>query len=106
ILQRFSRRRFNGPSVKNGRRPFRCTSALPQKAEVHPRSCYVARVPEGGHGRHSLNGTLWNISPGSRGSLRLDAGGLDHLAPFLGFVGDQTAKVDGPESEHVATEVS
>src|SRR5262249_28411184 len=24
----------------------RCTTALPQKAEVHPRSCYVARVPE------------------------------------------------------------
>jgi hypothetical protein len=23
------------------------------------------------------------------GSLRLDAGGLDHLAPFLGFVGDE-----------------
>ena len=30
ILQRFSRTRFNGPSVKNGRRPFRCTSALPR----------------------------------------------------------------------------
>ena len=45
ILQRFSRTRFNGPSVKNGRRPFRRTTALPQKAEVHPQSC-VARVPQ------------------------------------------------------------
>jgi len=25
---------------------FRCMTALPPKAEVHPRSCYVANVPE------------------------------------------------------------
>jgi hypothetical protein len=29
----------------------------------------------------------------ARGSLRLDAGELDHLAPFLSFVGDDLAKV-------------
>jgi hypothetical protein len=28
-------------------------------------------------------------------SLRLDAGELDHLTPFLGFVGDQLAEVGG-----------
>src|SRR5262252_3445376 len=32
---------------------------------------------------------LRNIRPGSRGSLRLDVGRPDHLAPFLGFVGDE-----------------
>jgi hypothetical protein len=29
------------------------------------------------------------------GSLRLDAGGLDHFGPFLSFVGDELAKVGG-----------
>src|SRR5262245_21036249 len=29
--------------------PLDCTTALPQKAEVHPRSCYVARVPGTGY---------------------------------------------------------
>jgi hypothetical protein len=33
-------------SVKLGRRAdVRCMTALPPKAEVHPRSCYVAKVP-------------------------------------------------------------
>jgi hypothetical protein len=38
-------------------------------------------------------------------SVRLDAGELDHLRPFLGFVGDELAKVGGREREHVATQV-
>jgi hypothetical protein len=38
-------------------------------------------------------------------SVGLDVGGPDHLAPFLGFVGDQPAKVGGREREHVATQV-
>src|SRR5262249_41254551 len=37
--------------------------------------------------------------------FRLEAGELDHLAPLLGFVGDELAKVSGREREHVATEV-
>src|SRR5258707_4776113 len=39
------------------------------------------------------------------GSIRLDAYELHHLAPFLGFVGDQLFKVGGREREHGATEV-
>src|SRR5262245_5673145 len=35
-------------------------------------------------------------------SLRLDAGRLDHLAPFLGFVGDQLAKVGRGAGKHRA----
>jgi hypothetical protein len=35
-------------------------TALAPKAEVHPRSCYVADA-NSGHCRHSRNGTLWNI---------------------------------------------
>src|SRR6516164_144935 len=35
---------------------------------------------------------LRNIRPGSRGSLRLDVGGPDHLAPLLGFGGEELAK--------------
>src|SRR5262249_21470998 len=35
--------------------------------------------------RHSPNGTLRNIWPGARGSLRLDVGSSHNLAPFLDF---------------------
>src|SRR5262245_57245414 len=47
---------------------------------------------------------MWNVDNGSA-SLRLDVGGPDDLAPFLGFVGDQLFKVDGREREHGATEI-
>src|SRR6266478_6091918 len=39
------------------------------------------------------------------GSLRLDAGGLDHFGPFLGFVGDELAEVGGRARKHSATKV-
>src|SRR5262245_20692867 len=39
------------------------------------------------------------------GSVCLDTGGLDHLGPFLGFVGDQLSKVDGGRKYRYATEV-
>src|SRR6266567_3431172 len=42
--------------------------------------------------RHSRNGTLWNIDSGSA-SLRLDAGGLDHFAPLLGFISDKVIEI-------------
>ena len=39
--------------------------------------------------------TLWNVEPSSCGSVHLDAGELNHLGPFLGFVGDERAEVGG-----------
>src|SRR5262245_15071788 len=53
----------------------------------------------------SLNGTLWNIGR-IAGSLRLNAGGLDHLAPFLGFFGDQPAELGRRSRQRRAAEVS
>src|SRR5262245_66550265 len=38
---------------------------------------------------------LRNIWPRSRRSLRLDVGRPDHLAPFLGFVGDEFPEFSG-----------
>src|SRR5215510_11574354 len=38
-------------------------------------------------------------------SLRLDAGRLDHLGPFLGFVGNELAKIGGRARECRAAEV-
>src|SRR5215831_19847936 len=44
--------------------------------------------------RQRLSSTeRYGISVGILGSLRLDAGGLDHLGPLLGFVGDQLSKL-------------
>ena len=39
------------------------------------------------------------------GSICLDASELHHLAPLLGFVGDELAEVGAREREHVATQV-
>src|SRR5262245_30213184 len=39
------------------------------------------------------------------GSLRLDAGELDHLGPLLSFVRDQLTEIGGREREHLATEI-
>jgi hypothetical protein len=38
------------------------------------------------------NETLWNIQPAMPGSLCLDARELHHLAPLLGFFGDELSK--------------
>src|SRR5215475_10139960 len=46
---------------------------------------------------------LWNAS---RGSLHLDVGGPDHLAPFLGFLGDELAEVGRRADKRCASEVS
>ena len=62
-------------------------------------------MTQSGHRRHSRNGTLWNVRA-LPASLRLDAGELDHLGPFLGFLSDQPAEVSGRTSKHRATEVS
>src|SRR5262245_15406935 len=54
--------------------------------------------------RDSRNGALWNIGRGR--SVRLDVEGLDHLAPLLGFIGDELAEVGGRTRKHRAAEVS
>jgi hypothetical protein len=38
-------------------------------------------------------------------SLGLDVRSPDHLAPFLGFIGDELAEVGGRERENVASQV-
>ena len=48
--------------------------------------------------------SLWNVRA-FPASVRLDAGELDHLAPFLGFVRDQPSKVGGGHWHRHATEV-
>src|SRR6516162_10073766 len=50
-------------------------------------------------------GALWNIGPVAV-SLRLDVGGADHLAPFLGFFGDQLAELGRRSRQRRAAEVS
>src|SRR5262245_11364979 len=42
---------------------------------------------------------------GARGSLRLDAGELDHLGPLLGFFGYEPAEVCGRSGKNHATHV-
>src|SRR5215468_11961605 len=49
--------------------------------------------------------TLRNISPGSRGSLRLDVGVPDHSAPFFGVFDDELAEVGGRANKHGPTKV-
>src|SRR5262249_36637976 len=91
----------------------RTSERLPRNVRLVPKAniCSAAKSTairsSRRHGRTpaiSLDGRLWNLG-WNRGSVRLDAGELDHLRPFLGFVGDELAKVGGREREHVATEV-
>src|SRR5262249_42377434 len=52
---------------------------------------------------------LWKVFPISSAetsSLRLDVGGPDHLAPFLGFFGDQLAELGRRSRQRRAAEVS
>jgi hypothetical protein len=46
------------------------------------------------------------MSPAFAGSLRVDAGGPDHLGPFLGFVGDQLSELSRRSRHRHAAEVS
>src|SRR5262245_61047572 len=46
---------------------------------------------------------LWNIDSGSA-SVRLDVEGPDDLGPFLGFVGDELAKVGGRAGKNRAAQ--
>src|SRR5262245_1349136 len=67
------------------------------KADIdrRPPRCYP------GDCRHSRNGS-YGMSVRIAGSLRLDAGRLDHLGPFLGFVGNELAKIGGRARERRA----
>ena len=52
---------------------------------------------------HSRNGS-YGMSGGRR-SLRLDVGRSDHLAPLLGFVGDELAEVSGRARKHRVAQI-
>src|SRR5262245_24092495 len=45
-------------------------------------------------------GCVTEYWPGSRRSLNLDAGELDHLGPLLGFLSDELAEVGGRTGKH------
>src|SRR5262249_52710060 len=120
-LRSFSRRGTAAKPVLNGRRIspsyFRlCVSvrsytglkldgglsrshAGPAAVPPEPTRCTAALVSI------SPNETLWNISPRSSGSLRLDAGELDHLGPLLGIFGDQLTEVGGRAGKRRAAQV-
>src|SRR5262249_32449223 len=48
---------------------------------------------------------LWNIGPGSRGSIRFNAHELDNLAPLLGFLSDELAEGRGRAGKHRAAQI-
>src|SRR5262249_11195243 len=54
--------------------------------------------------RYSRNG-IYGISCPIRGSVRLDARELDHLAPLLRFLGNEFPEIGGRERDHGAAEV-
>src|SRR5262245_10005852 len=45
------------------------------------------------------------MAPGPPESIRFDAGELDHLGPFLSFVGDEFAKIGGRTREHRTSQI-
>src|SRR5262249_7325974 len=55
--------------------------------------------------RHSRNGRYGIFRRGSRGSLGLDVGRPDHLAPLLGVVGDELSEIDGRADKRRASKV-
>src|SRR5262249_33433060 len=59
-----------------------------------------------GHCRHSLIGGYGIFHRGSCGSLGLNVSSPDHLAPLLGFLGDQLSKVGGRAGEQHTARIS
>jgi hypothetical protein len=88
----------------------RRTTALPPKAEVHPRSCYVAQVPQVAVSNRSKP-TLFRSPPAERygmsgrgcGSLWFDVGSSDHLAPLLSLIDYEGFKIGKGARKHRAT---
>src|SRR5262245_47248205 len=80
--------------VKLGhRRDVRCTTALPPKAEVHARSCYVANVPRAALA--AIRRTEDYGTSARLGSLRLDVGRSDDFGPFGNFRPDLESTLIG-----------
>ena len=52
------------------------------------------------------NGRYGIFGRGRADSLRLDVGRPDHLAPFLGIVGDELAEVGGRAGQHGTAQIS
>src|SRR5215467_136205 len=79
---------------------------------VAPRSCQrISRPCNDLQCRDSglVQRDLWKVFPISSAetsSLRFDVGGPDHLAPFLGFFGDQLAELGRRSRQRRAAEVS
>ena len=72
----------------------RCMTGLPLKAEVRPRVCYVAEVPEAAIA--AIRGTgLMEYQADSSGSLQFDPRKLDHLGPFLSIRGYEFSELVG-----------
>src|SRR5262245_40788040 len=93
-----------------GRSPMSRPSAIMPISELSlAHSVGPPRPPEGcspvfcTSPRNSRNGR-YGIS-GFTGSLRLDAGQLDHLAPLLGVVGDELTELGRRARKHRAAEV-
>ena len=62
----------------------------------------MTRMTLTGHrsGQHSRIRALRSYLAGSSGSLRADAGKLDHLGPFLGLVANELTKIGGRARKH------
>src|SRR5262245_24436976 len=65
--------------------------------------CRLSQKSDPGDCGHSPNG-IYGMS--MAGSLRLDVRELHHLAPFLGFLGDQLAELDRRSWQGRTAEVS
>src|SRR5262245_16862477 len=63
----------------------------------------IQLIRSGAH-RPFAERSLWNIDSGSA-SVHLDVEGADHLAPLLGFFGDELAEVAGRAWKYSATKV-
>ena len=73
-----------------------------REGEVGPARSSREASEQSGLGCGGACGEYWRRS---RGSLRLDVGRPDHLAPLLGFVGDELAEVGGRARKRRAAEV-
>src|SRR5215813_10910402 len=85
--------------------PSRATSICPQAAGAdiggQSQKCLLADISAP---RFAIR-DLWNVAAETTGSICLDACELHHLAPLLGFVGDEPAEVSGRHRHRHATQI-